>query len=132
MFNRRVYQLKYRNAHLESTRERDRKYAKKRYRTNPEWAILRGAKRRAKDRGIVFSLQLSDIVIPLKCPLLDIKLTRGKGKLHDQSPTLDRKNHKRGYVPKNVWVISAKANRMKNNSTFKEMEKLVKNWRKFA
>lgn len=58
-----------------------------------------------------------------------VKERRNGGlKVGDNSPTLDRKDSTRGYVPDNVWVISHRANRMKNNATLEEMELLVKNW----
>lgn len=43
----------------------------------------------------------------------------------DASPTLDRIHPDIGYVPGNVMVISAKANRMKNNASLEELKALV-------
>ena len=36
-----------------------------------------------------------------------------------------------GYVKGNIWVISDKANRIKNNTTLKELELLVENLKKW-
>lgn len=86
-------------------------------------------RQRAKDRsaelGIPFDLVVSDIVIPERCPVLDIPIEPGIGKLHDGSPTVDRIIPDLGYVRGNVEVISHKANRMKNNGSLEEMRKVL-------
>jgi hypothetical protein len=41
------------------------------------------------------------------------------------SPSLDRINNNLGYVPGNVIVVSDRANRIKNNATIEELEKIV-------
>ena len=40
---------------------------------NIEQAMLTSAKNRAARKGLEFNLELSDIVIPEKCPLLELK-----------------------------------------------------------
>ena len=82
-----------------------------------EYRMLARAKNRAKAKGLDFDLELSDIVIPEVCPLLGIPLIKGDGKIHDGSPSLDRKDPKRGYTKDNVWIISQLANKIKNNAT---------------
>jgi hypothetical protein len=94
----------------------------------PEYALWSQARRRAKARKLEFSISPRDILIPVKCPLLDIPLVRTSSTRFD-NPSLDRKNSKRGYTPDNVWVISYRANAIKNNATLAEMELLVANWR---
>lgn len=47
--------------------------------------------------------------------------------IQNDSPTIDKIIPNLGYVKGNVWVISAKANRMKSNATVEELELLVKN-----
>jgi hypothetical protein len=91
--------------------------------------IIRSAKRRALSQGIPFDIDYTDISIPEYCPLLGIKLNKhvGEGKLHDDSPSLDKIIPKLGYIRGNVWVISSKANRIKSNVTIEELELLVKN-----
>jgi hypothetical protein len=83
------------------------------------------AKRRAKDEGCEFDLELSDIVIPAYCPALGIPLVRGRGRICDGSPTLDRIVSSKGYVRGNVKVISYKANRSKSNLTPIELRLLA-------
>lgn len=88
------------------------------------------AKKRAKENGFEFSITPDDIVIPEICPLLQIPIFRNVGVLGGNSPSLDRIDSSRGYISGNVWVISHRANAIKNNSTIKEMKMLLKNWEK--
>ena|ERR1700688_1058083 len=83
--------------------------------------LLRAAKVRASKNSIPFNIDLADIYIPLLCPILGIPIVRGKGKKESGSATLDRFNNDLGYVKGNVWVISGKANLMKNNATMDEL-----------
>ena len=92
-----------------------------------EYRLYGSAKGRAKKKGLEFDIELSDIVIPDKCPLLEVYLTKGGNKITDSSPTLDRRDSSRGYVKDNIWVISNKANRMKNNASLEELILLVNN-----
>ncbi len=88
---------------------------------NLQKQMLASAKSRAKKKNIPFNLELSDIKIPQFCPLLGMELQRNKnGECRDTSPSLDRKTPELGYVKGNVWVISQKANMMKNNGTIDE------------
>ena len=91
--------------------------------------IIRSAKRRALSQGIPFDIDYTDISIPEYCPLLGIKLNKhvGEGKLHDDSPSLDKIIPELGYIRGNVWVISSKANRIKSNATIELLDLLVKN-----
>lgn len=99
-----------------------------------EQKMLWSAKGRAKRKNVDFSLNLEDIVIPNVCPLLGISLRANKsgGKLTPGSPTLDRKDPGLGYTKDNIWVISHKANRAKNNLSLAELELLVKNLRAYS
>lgn len=97
-----------------------------------EKRLLYNAKNRAKEQGFSFDLTLEDIVIPESCPLLDIKLERNTGgkSASDFSPSLDRIDSSKGYIKGNVWVISYRANKIKNNATPQELlqiaSKLIK------
>lgn len=83
--------------------------------------LLRAAKRRAKASGIEFSITLDDVVIPAVCPLLGVPLKRGDGRIGPSSPSLDRRDNSKGYVPGNVWVISYRANAAKGDLTADEL-----------
>lgn len=92
-----------------------------------EYKLWSSAKYRAARNGLVFSISPLDIIIPEKCPLLDIPIHQNKRKLGDSSPTLDRIRGDIGYTKDNIWVVSYKANRSKNNLSIDEMRKLLKN-----
>jgi hypothetical protein len=83
--------------------------------------LLAGARRRAKDCGQEFALVASDIQVPEMCPLLGTPLFFGEGKVGPNSPTLDRVDSTKGYVPGNVWVVSHRANQIKNDATAAEL-----------
>lgn len=100
---------RYKNKTVEQYR---REYYSK---TPPETTMYNGAKARAKRKGLVFTIDKADIVIPLVCPYLGIPLVRGNIKVCDGSPSLDRKDSSLGYTKENVEVISHKANTMKSN-----------------
>lgn len=94
----------------------------------PEYRMWLQAKHRAKIRKIPFAIDLSDIVIPEICPLLNIPLVHGKIRMNFNSPQLDRIIPDIGYVKGNVQVLSMKANMAKSRLTLSEMKLLVKNW----
>jgi hypothetical protein len=86
------------------------------------------AKNRAKEKGLEFNIEISDITMPEYCPIFGIKLVihtgYGNGPAPD-SPSLDRIDPSKGYIKGNVWVISTKANKLKSNATIQELEQLV-------
>lgn len=83
--------------------------------------LLNNARYRATQRKIEFNLQEEDIIIPDKCPYLDVNFSEmfGKNKeiRSDFLPTIDRKNNQKGYIKGNIEVISRLANVMKNKAT---------------
>ena len=95
-----------------------------------ELELLYSAKHRSKKAGIPFSLKVTDIVIPKKCPVLGIEIWTAPGIKTDHSPSLDRIDNTKGYIPSNVWVISWRANALKRDGTLEELEMLVKALRK--
>ena len=111
-------------------REWERDYSKRRRQENPEYYLWKAAKKRAKDKGLDFDIEVSDIIIPQFCPLLNIpiEVTTGKGRRLDSSPSLDRLDNSLGYVKGNILVISWRANFLKSDSGFQELQLLVNNW----
>ena len=89
--------------------------------------MLTRARERAKREGSAFDLTLADIVIPTRCPLLGIPLAVSAGIPRPHSPSLDRKEPSGGYVRGNVWVISYRANTIKQDATLAELQALVHN-----
>jgi len=92
-------------------------------------AMWSRAKYRAKQKGFDFTIEQEDITIPETCPLLGIELVchRGGGRNQGNSPSLDRIDPTKGYIKGNVWVISNRANTLKNDATIQELELLVEN-----
>ena len=89
---------------------------------HPERVLCSMAKRRAKDKGLEFNIDKTDIDIPIICPILGIPIvkvyTKGKNTgPTSNSPSLDRIDNSKGYVKGNVRVISHKANTMKHNAS---------------
>lgn len=107
----------WRQSHLKQDRLRKRRDGA----LYPEQRMLIQVRHRAKTLGRLCTIVEADIVIPKKCPILGIRLFHGKGKFGPNSPTLDRKNNKKGYVPGNVQVISHRANVMKNDASPKDL-----------
>ena len=90
--------------------------------------IIRSARVRAKRDDVPCTITKDDFVIPKSCPFLGVELRLGQGLgPKPYSPTLDRIDPKKGYVPGNVIVICHRANSIKNNATADEIEK-VANW----
>ena len=95
------------------------------YREKYLWTCARV---RAKKYKRDFTISVEDIVIPEKCPLLGIPITRNSMDRHDQAaPTLDRVDNKKGYTKENTRVISLKANMMKHSATKEELLEFSKN-----
>jgi hypothetical protein len=127
---------------LETHRDEQNSYSRRRYRRNretinlyrrrrfkvraaaekaqrdkdPRQAILCRARRRAARKGLECTLTKEQIVIRSRCPYLGIPLRIPKyGEGHpDDSPTLDRIDNSLGYIARNVVIVSARANRIKN------------------
>ena len=76
------------------------------------------ATRRAKDKGIEFTICKEDIVVPTHCPYLGIPLARHRtrGESRRDIATLDRIDPQKGYTKDNIEVMSWLANTMKNNA----------------
>jgi hypothetical protein len=117
--------MKYPSESPERARARQLKFQTER----PEKVLLNRIRTRAKAKGITFSLTSTDIVIPELCPALGIALLRGGG---DCAPSVDRHIPSKGYISGNVSIISHKANRIKNDSTVEEMEKVLNYMRAHA
>jgi hypothetical protein len=92
-----------------------------------EKRMLYNAKKRATEQGLPFDLDLTDIVIPETCPVLGIPLVRGRGHSNkDDAPSLDKIVPGLGYVKGNVRVVSFRANSLKRDASFEEVELLYR------
>jgi hypothetical protein len=77
------------------------------------------AKRRARIKGLEFTISKKHISVPEICPVFRVPMV---GKF---SPSLDRCNSSKGYTPDNIMVISTRANTLKNNASIEELELLI-------
>lgn len=109
------------------TKDKDvRKGCSARWRkNNPESARITHLRGRAKKLGVPFDITKHDIVIPDRCPILDIPLFFTDGQRTSNTPSIDRIDNSKGYTKDNVRVISFKANRSKGNMTLADAERLV-------
>lgn len=97
---------------------------------SPEYKLWMGCKKRARQLGREFSIELSDIVIPEVCPVLGIPIkikqrVADGSYLQNHSPSVDRVDNSRGYVKGNIEVISYKANRLKAHGSLEDFKKIV-------
>lgn len=106
-------------------KEASRRKAKKWRNANPAKHLYWLAKSRADEKGLPFTIAVTDIIIPTVCPVLGIPLKRGEGKVLPNSPSIDRVIPALGYVPENIRVISRRANELKNNMTVEQAEMLL-------
>jgi hypothetical protein len=90
--------------------------------------LLESARVRAKRKNIVCDLTLNDLceIFPKDrvCPVLGINLywgNSGKGN-RNNSPSLDKIDPNGGYTKDNVCIISWRANMLKSDATFEEIE----------
>ncbi len=81
-------------------------------------------KKNSKPRGLEFTLFQDDIpVVPTVCPILGIAIKPNhlSGAI-DSSPSLDRIDNSKGYIPGNVRIISNRANRLRSDATSVELD----------
>jgi hypothetical protein len=108
------------------TAQRKKNYASRaeRYRSNPAYYLWRTARARAKQCGIAFEIDVTDICVPETCPItgerIDVLVSN-----YQTGASLDRVINSLGYVKGNVRVISRKANRMKGDATIEDLLRIV-------
>lgn len=90
-----------------------------------ERTLWEQAKGRAKLKGLPFDLELEDITIPEKCPVLGVEIERVRHSPY--APSLDQVRPAGGYTKNNIVVMSRRANTLKNNMS-KEEAILLSDW----
>lgn len=110
--------------HREAEIAGSRAYEAKRRAADPVGFLVARCKVQARRRGIEFNITYADIMIPDLCPIFGVLLDPiGAGT--DNVPSIDRLDSTKGYIPGNVWVISSRANRLKNDGTAQEHETIA-------
>lgn len=115
--NKAKYKLYYQN-----NKNKLIEYQKDWIKNNLERQLWLSAKARARKSKIKFSIKIEDIFIPEFCPILEVPLVYNS----DYAPSVDRKIPELGYTKENVWVISKKANVMKNNASSEDLKNFGK------
>lgn len=84
--------------------------------------MLNRARKRAEKYNLEFNLEYSDIIIPEKCPILEVPLELGTKNNYEYTPSIDRIDNSKGYIKGNIQIISKKANSMKNLASLEELK----------
>ena len=100
---------------------------------NPREVMVINARARAKKAGYPCTITVDDIDWVTHCPIfgleLDYNSTPTGKRMHAKRaafPTLDKRDPFLGYTPGNVFVLSAKANRMKQDATVDQLRALLR------
>lgn len=92
------------------------------------YSLYRSALERSQKNAIPFDLTPEYILqlgIPAVCPVLGIPIRKEGGERTDNSPSIDKFYPDAGYVMGNVQIISWRANRIKNDGTPEEWQKIA-------
>lgn len=122
----RQYYLANRDKYLARSARRNREVIKASKEAKIHSLVVK-ARHRAKKNGTEFLITAADLPLPQFCPLLGIELCYCNDKLQPNSPSIDRVDPTLGYIPGNVWIISHKANCVKNNLTSDELGRIARN-----
>lgn len=96
---------------------------------NEELISLARAKFRNKKANArcEFTIEFKDIQWNTHCPVLGMALDYKAAKTQENSVSFDRLDPNKGYVPGNVFIISWRANRIKNDGNAEE-HRLISNF----
>lgn len=87
--------------------------------------LVSNARRRAKNKGVECTIEPDDLKpLPTHCPILGIPLRKNQGSFKWDSYSIDRVDPSKGYIPGNVRIISWRANQIKGELSFEQIEKL--------
>lgn len=93
-------------------------YYQRTKRDTARW-LWRAAKSRARIKGLAFTITLNDVKVPTHCPALGIVLDHSD---REHTPSIDAVVPELGYTPRNICVISGRANRIKSDATEQEIK----------
>lgn len=75
--------------------------------------------------GKVWDIKFGDLDWPTHCPILGIELDYFNVFRQENSPSFDQINPNKGYVKGNVAIISYRANRIKNDGSAEEHQRIA-------
>lgn len=88
-------------------------------------SAFRQIKRRCKTKNLPFDITLEDLVAPNECPVLKKPIIPASiGGVNPMMPSVDRHIPEKGYTKDNIVIMSHRANSLKSNATFEEIEAL--------
>lgn len=121
----RAYAREYSRRKRAATDPAELKAAKRKHYLAGGWltSVLNAARHRAAAAGLEFTITKADVVVPERCPVFGTLLCVGANS--NDSPSLDRVDNTKGYIPSNVRVISKRANRMKGDASLEDLQKLI-------
>lgn len=125
---RRRQRLKSDPEYADRLRTRERARKKREYgKLGTAERLERSARLRAKRQGVKFDLSVQYLrqLWPKdgRCPVLGFRLVLDRDP--DEAPSLDRFDPEGGYVMGNVRIISARANRLKNDGHAFEFDRIA-------
>jgi hypothetical protein len=120
-------------------KEKAQAYARSRPINRITSSMVSDAKRRAKNKNLPFDIDLDYVrslvgenaELASHCPVFKAPLAwscqrgNGHGPLPN-SPSIDRIDPARGYIKGNIWVISHRANSIKNDASHEELKLVTK------
>lgn len=112
----------YREKEIAATRSR---------RSDPQkWGavVLPGIRYRAKQSGLECTISAEDIVVPAVCPVFGTPfefMTDNSMMKSPRTPSVDRFDNSKGYIPGNIRVVSLRANLLKKDANIEEIEKIL-------
>lgn len=74
-------------------------------------------KQNCKNTKWEFTITMEDVLWNTICPIFGTPIDWFTEGYSDNSPSIDRVDNTKGYVPGNVQIVSLKANRLKSNGT---------------
>jgi hypothetical protein len=99
---------------------------------DPQREMLLDKKHNAKHRGIEFAITEADLDWPPHCPVTGVELRyEGIGLYSDRrgprpdAATIDRIDNTRGYVPRNVVIVSHRVNSRKGDATLEQLRAIA-------
>jgi hypothetical protein len=105
--------------------EAERKRRERTWKDDAIKVMLMNSRQRAKRDGLEHTLTREDIVIPDRCPVLSIELKRQGRKKWVSTPSIDRIDNNKGYIPGNIVVVSIRANVLKRDATTEELRMIA-------
>jgi hypothetical protein len=121
-----IKKAEYQKAYKIKNRTRLLEYKRKWKANNYELTMYDNAKHRARRKGLEFTIDMSDLIIPEMCPILEIPIKMNVGGVQHDSPSLDRIDNNRGYIKGNIMIISNLANVMKSYASAYQLIKFAK------